>query len=359
MAVHVPTETIDETKLHAFVGKMLGDIGAAATAALVLTGDRTGLYRSLDCDGPATPAELASRTHTHERYVREWLANQLASGYLERDAATDRYRLPPEHAMLLAREESPLNVQGLFEGVQTMMFDESKITRAFSDGQGVGWDQRHPQLFSGTARLFKPGYVAHLATEWIPSLDGVAAKLEAGGKIADVGCGFGTSTLVIANAYPKATIVGFDYHDGSIRAAEAAARDAGVTGRTTFATAKATDFPGTGYDLITCFDCVHDMGDPVGALAHMREALAPGGTLMIVEPFAGDSLEENLTPLGRIFYAFSTMICTPAAHAQSGGYTLGAQCGEPGMRDVATKAGFTSFRRATQTPFNLVYELRA
>ena len=349
---------LDEAKLNAFVGKMLGDIGAGVTAALVITGDRTGLYRSLDRDGAATPRELASRTATDERYVTEWLANQAASGYLEYDRDTGSYRLPPEHAMLLAREDSPLNMQGLFELIQTVMFDEPKITQAFRDGRGVGWNEHHDQLFGATARFFKPGYAANLIASWIPALDGVAQKLKEGAMVADIGCGHGTSTLIMAKEYPNSSFAGFDYHPASIDAAQRAADQAGLGDRVLFAAESATTFPGVSYDFVTCFDCIHDMGDPVGALAHIRATMARDGTLMIVEPFAHDELEDNLNPVGRIFYGFSTLLCTPAAKAQPGGYTLGAQSGEARMREVAMKAGFTRFRRATETPFNIIYEVR-
>jgi SAM-dependent methyltransferase len=351
-------ERFDEEKLHAFVGRMIGDVGATLSGALVLIGDRLGLYRALAERGPMTSAELADATGTHERYVREWLANQAASEYLDYDPQTKRFALPPEHRPVLADESSPVLLCGLYQVAQTLYADEPKVSEAFKTGAGLGWHEHDARLFPATERFFRPGYNANLVPSWIPALDGVEAKLRAGASVADVGCGLGTSTIVMAQAYPKSRFAGFDYHDVSIAKAREAAQRAGVGDRVRFEVAAAKTFPGTRYDFITCFDCVHDMGDPVGAAAHMRDALAPDGTLMIVEPFANDELEDNLNPVGRVFFAASTLICTPASLAQDVGLGLGAQAGEARLRAVFEGAGFTRFRRATETPFNLVFEAR-
>ncbi len=348
----------DEAKMHAFVGKMVGEVGAALTGALVVVGDRLGLYRALAEHGRQTSEQLAKNTGTHERYVREWLANQAASGYLEYDPATQQFTLPAEHQPVLADETSPVLLCGLYQIAQTLYADEPQISEAFKTGRGFGWHEHDQRLFGATERFFRPGYNAHLVPEWIPALDGVAAKLTAGASVADVGCGLGTSTIVMAQAFPKSQFVGFDYHDGSIAAARSAAEKAGVSDRVRFEVASAQTFPGKNYDFIACFDCVHDMGDPVGAATHMRESLAPDGTFMMVEPFANDALEDNLNPVGRVFYAASTILCTPAGLSQEPGLALGAQAGEARMRAIFTEAGFTRFRRATATPFNLVYEAR-
>ena len=348
---------LDDAKLQEFIGKMLGDVGATFTAALVLVGDRTGLYRALDELGPQNPDELASATGTDPRYVREWCANQAASGYLEYESESGRYALPPEHAMVLAREDSPVNMQGLFEIAQTMMRDEPKITHAFREGTGVGWHEHDPQLYTATARFFRPGYLTNIVSSWIPALEGVETKLQAGIDVADVGCGLGVSTTIMARAYPNSRFVGSDYHAQSIERARALAKREGVADHVSFRIASAQNFEGT-FDLVTLFDCLHDMGDPVGALRHIHQALRPDGTLMIVEPFANDRFEDNLNPVGRIFFGASTMLCTPSAKAQNGGYALGAQAGEARMRAIAMEAGFTSFRRATETPFNIIYEAR-
>jgi SAM-dependent methyltransferase len=348
----------DEQKLHAFVGKMVGEVGAALTGALVVIGDRLGLYRALAANGPMTSAALATATGTDERYVREWLANQAASGYLEYDGANGTFTLPPEHQPVLADESSPLLLCGLYQIAQTLFADEPRISEAFKTGAGVGWHEHDQRLFGATERFFRPGYNANLVPNWIPALDGVEAKLREGASVADVGCGLGTSTIVMAKAYPKSAFTGFDYHDGSIAAARQAAEREGVADLVRFEVASAKAFPGRNYDFITCFDCVHDMGDPVGAAAHMREALAPEGTLMVVEPYANDRLEDNLNPVGRVFFAASTLLCTPASRSQEVGLGLGAQAGEARLRAVFEEAGFTRFRRATETPFNLVFEAR-
>lgn len=356
-AAAVPAR-IDEAKANAFLGKMIGDIGATLSGALVIIGDRLGLYRALAKHGPMTSATLAEKTGTHERYVREWLANQAASGYLEYDSQTKQFTLPPEHQAELADESSPVLLCGLYQVAQTMFVDEPHITEAFRSGGGFGWHEHDNRLFAATERFFRPGYNAHLVADWIPSLDGVEAKLQAGAQVADVGCGLGTSTIVMARAYPKSTFVGYDYHDASIAAAREAAARAGVADRVRFEVASAQTFPGSGYDFIACFDCIHDMGDPVGAAAHIRAALKPDGTFMMVEPFANDDLVDNLNPVGRVYYAASTILCTPASLSQDVGLALGAQAGEARMREIFTGAGYSRFRRATETPFNLIFEAR-
>ncbi|MDP9368990.1 MAG: methyltransferase domain-containing protein [Chloroflexota bacterium] len=352
------TATVDETKLNDFMGKMINDLGAAANAPLVLLGDKLGLFKALAEAGPLSSADLAQRTGTTERYVREWLAAQAASGYVDYDPDTDRYAMSPEQATALADEQSPVFLAGIYDSLYAMLVDEPTIREAFRTGRGVGWHEHNPCLFSGTERFFRTGYQAHLIQEWLPALDGVVAKLERGATVADVGCGHGASTILMAEAFPRSTFVGFDYHDASIARAREAAEEAGVAQRVRFEVAPAKDYPGNGYDLVTFFDCLHDMGHPVGAAAHVRETLAPDGTWMIVEPYAGDSLTENLNPVGRLFYAASTMLCTPASLSQEVGLGLGAQAGEARLRDVVTQGGFTRFRRATETPFNLILEAR-
>ncbi|GAC1587354.1 MAG: class I SAM-dependent methyltransferase [Candidatus Velthaea sp.] len=349
---------VDEARVNAFVGKMLGDIGATLSGALVIVGDRLGFYRTLAQHGAMTSEELARATGTHERYVREWLANQAASGYLEYDPRTQSFILPREHQPVLADETSPVLLCGLYTIAQTMFVDEPKITESFKTGHGFGWHEHDERLFAATERFFRPGYNANLVASWIPALEGVHEKLRTGAHVADVGCGYGTSTVVMAKAYPNSRFTGFDYHMGSIEAARKAASAAGVADRVRFEVATAQTFAGNGYDFITCFDCIHDMGDPGGAAEHIRAALAPDGTFMMVEPFAGDTLEDNLNPVGRVFYAASTLLCTPASLAQDVGLALGAQAGEARMRAIFTGAGFSVFRRATETPFNLVFEAK-
>lgn len=349
---------MDEAKLNQFLGQAVGEMGAAFNAALVVIGDKLGLYKAMAGAGPMTSEELAKKTNTTERYVREWLAAQAAGGYVTYDPSTKRYTLPEEQAFALAVEDSPAFLPGIFQVIASAMKDEPRVTEAFRTGAGVGWHERHPDLFQGTERFFRPGYAANLVAFWIPSLDGVEQRLKAGASVADVGCGHGASTILMAQAYPKSKFTGFDYHDRSIEWARKAAAKAGLADRVSFQVAKAKDFPGTGYDLVTVFDCLHDMGDPAGAAAHVLRSLAPNGAWMIVEPFANDRVEENLNPIGRVFYAVSTMICTPASMAQEVGMALGAQAGEARLREVVTGAGFKRFRRATQTPFNLILEAR-
>ncbi len=353
------TAAPDMDKLNAFAGRMVGDLGSAMSAALVVLGDRLGLYKALAGHGPATSAELAGATGTHERYVREWLAAQAAAGYVDYDAAAGRYAMTPEQAMVFADEGGPAFMTGAFEIIAAMFADEPRIAEAFQTGKGVGWHEHHICLFRGTERFFRPGYNSNLVSSWLPALDGVVDRLAAGVRVADIGCGHGASTVLMAQAFPASTFHGFDYHDGSIVRARAAAAEAGVGDRVSFETAAAKAFGGGPYDLIAIFDALHDMGDPVGAAAHIRSQLAPGGTFLLVEPFAGDRVEDNLNPVGRIFYSASTFLCTPASLSQEVGLGLGAQAGEARLRDVAAQAGFTHFRRAAQTPFNLVFELRA
>jgi 2-polyprenyl-3-methyl-5-hydroxy-6-metoxy-1,4-benzoquinol methylase len=346
------------SKLDIFMSKMLADMGAAASGALIIVGDKLGLYKALADSGPLTPGELAAKTGTAERYVREWLAAQAAAGYVEYDANGGRYSMNAEQAMTLANESSPVFVAGAFEVVASMFKDEPKISAAFRTGAGVGWHEHSQCLFRGTERFFRAGYAAHLVQEWLPALDGVVEKLQRGAQVADVGCGHGASTIVMAKAFPSARFTGFDYHGPSIERARAAAREAGVESNCAFEVASAAGFPGKNYDLVAFFDCLHDMGDPVGVSRHVHESLLPDGVWMIVEPFAGDSVVDNLNPVGRIFYAASTMICVPASLSQEVGLALGAQAGEARLRDVVSSAGFTRFRRATATPFNLVLEAR-
>jgi SAM-dependent methyltransferase len=341
--------------VEAFVNKALGDVAGALTASLVVIGDKLGLYKGL-ADGPATTAELAARTGTTERYVREWLNAQAAAGYVTYDDG--RYTLPAAHAACLTDEESPACVLGAFQGMTAAGRANGKIAEGFKSGCGVGWHEHDPDLFVGVERFFRPGYNAHLVADWIPALDGVQQKLERGARVADVGCGHGASTIILAKAFPRSTFVGFDYHQPSVEAARERARRAGVADRVRFEVAAAKSFPGDGYDLVAFFDCLHDMGDPVGAARHVRESLAPDGTWLLVEPFAGDRVEENLTPVGRVYYGASTLVCTPASLAQEVGLALGAQAGEGRLREVLGAAGFTRVRRATATPFNLVLEAR-
>ncbi len=348
---------VDESKLNELMQKMLGDMSATIGGALVVVGDKLGLYKALAQHGPMTSAELAGKTGTAERYIREWLAQQAASGYVMIERGSGRYFMTPEQAMAFADEGGPAFVAGAFEIISSIFRDEPKIAEAFRTGGGVGWHEHDPALFRGTERFFRPGYAAHLVQEWIPALEGAREKMERGARVADVGCGHGASTILMAKAFPKSSFTGFDYHVPSLERAREAAREAGVADRVKFEQATAKDYPGR-YDLVAFFDCLHDMGDPVGAAAHVLKTLDGDGTWMIVEPFAGDSVEENLNPIGRMFYAASTMICTPASLSQEVGLALGTQAGEARLREVVTGGGFRRFRRATATPFNLVLEAR-
>ena len=349
---------MDMGKLNAFMGQAVGDMGAAMHSVLIVLGDRLGLYKAMGDSLPVSPAELAKRTGTNERYVREWLNANAASGYMTYDAATGKYTLPPEQAFALATENSPAFIPGIFHIVSACFHDARKIEDAFRTGKGVGWHEHHHDLFHGTERFFRPGYIANLTTSWIPALDGVEAKLKAGAKVADIGCGLGASTILMAKTYPKSEFYGFDYHDGSIALAKEAAKKEGVADRITFEVASAKGYPGKDYDFVAFFDCLHDMGDPKGAAAYVRSTLKPDGTWMIVEPYAEDATEGNHNPVGRVFYSASTMLCVPASMSQEVGAALGAQAGEGRIKGVVTGGGFTRFRRATQTPFNLIFEAR-
>ena len=348
---------IDETRLNAFMGRFVGDLGAVMHAATVVVGDRLGLYTSLAA-APSTAGQLAERTETDPRYLREWLSAQAASGYVDYDPATDRYSLNEEQAFALTVEGGAAFIPGAFEIAVAQFRAIPKMLAALRTGLGLGWHEHDAALFRGTERFFRPGYAAHLVADWIPALDGAREALEAGATVADVGCGHGASTLIMAEAYPHSSFIGFDPHEASIVQARASAQKAGLGERVRFEVASAKDFAGAPYDLIAMFDCLHDMGDPVGASRHVLHSLSPEGRWLIVEPFANDRLEDNLNPVGRIFYSASTFICTPASRAQEVGLCLGAQAGEARIREVVTGAGFAHFRRATQTPFNLVYEAR-
>ena len=353
------TQEIDENKLNEFMGRFVGDLGAAMSAALVVIGDRLGLYKAMADGSPVSADELAARTGTDARYVREWLSNQAAGGYVDYDASTGAFSLSPEQSLALAQEGSPAFVPGAFLVATALVKDSARIEQAFASGEGVGWHEHHHDLFTGTERFFRPGYAANLISAWIPALEGVEAKLEAGALVADVGCGHGASTIILAQAFPRSEFVGFDYHEGSIEHARQAASEAGLDGRVSFEVVTAKEYPGDGYDLVAMFDCLHDMGDPVGAAAHVRSTLHPDGTWMIVEPNAGDRLEDNLNPIGRVFYGASTLVCTPASRHQEVGLALGAQAGEARLRDVVVAGGFSRVRRAAETPFNIVLEARA
>lgn len=349
----------DLQKLDTLVGRLVGDVGAAVSGALVVLGDRLGIFKAMADGAPVGTRELATKTGVKERYLREWLSAQAAADYVTYHEETDRFSLTPEQAMVFAEENSPAFFVGAFEVVQSMWMDEPKIADAFRTGRGVGWHEHSTCLFRGTERFFRPGYNSHLVAEWIPALDGVEEKLKAGANVADVGCGHGASTILMAQAYPASRFSGFDYHAPSIEKARFAAEDAGVADRVRFEQSSAAEYPGHDYDMIAMFDCLHDMGDPIGAGQHVRETLARDGTWMIVEPFAHDHLKDNLNPVGRVFYGASTMICTPASLSQEVGLGLGAQAGEMKLRKVALDAGFSHFRRATETPFNMVFEVRA
>jgi 2-polyprenyl-3-methyl-5-hydroxy-6-metoxy-1,4-benzoquinol methylase len=349
---------VDEAKLNEFVGKFVGDLGAVLHAATVLIGDKLGLYKAMADSEPITAGELAERTGTDERYMREWLSAQAASGYVEYDPASDRFRLPAEQAFALTNEYNPLFVPGGLQTAASTIKDVDNVAEAIRMGRGVGWHEHHHDLYEGTERFFRPNYIGNLVSSWIPALERVEDKLRAGARVADVGCGHGSSTIIMAEEYPNSTFVGFDYHEASIAAARRAAVEARVAGRCTFEVASAKEYPGEGYDLVAFFDSLHDMGDPVGVASHVRKTLKPDGTWMIIEPFANDRLEDNLNPVGRIFYSASTVICVPASKDQEVGLALGAQVGEARMREIVTAGGFSRFRRATETPFNLVLEAR-
>jgi SAM-dependent methyltransferase len=349
-------QTIDLDRLQAFAGTLLGDLGATISAALIHIGDRLGLFRALAGADALGSAELAERTGTSERYVREWLANQCASGYVQYRPDTDTYHLPPEHAAVLADEQSPAFMVGGFQTAVGVFQILDKVEGAFRTGEGIDWGEHDPHMFCGVERFFGPSYRAGLLADWIPSLEGVREKLEAGGRVADVGCGHGSTAILLAQAFPRATIVGIDAHPASIETARQRAERAGVADRVQFECARADEFSGREFDLVAFFDCLHDMGDPQGAALHAHRALTENGTLMLVEPMAGDRLEQNLNPVSRAYYGFSTTICTPASLAQPGRCGLGAQAGEARLREVLTRAGFGNVRRATETPFNMILE---
>jgi SAM-dependent methyltransferase len=349
--------TVDQDTLMEFIGRFAGDLGATVAAGSVVIGDRLGLYRAL-ATGPATASELAERTDTSPRYVTEWLRGQAASGYINYQPEADTYSLTEEQAFALTDPDGPVFLPGAFQLALGALQAVPQITEAFRTGAGMGWHEHDQDVFAGCERFFRPGYAANLTSSWIPALAGMDAKLRAGGKVADVGCGHGASTVLLAQEYPAASLVGSDYHDGSIEAARKRAADAGVADRASFQVAGAQSFTGTGYDLVTTFDCLHDMGDPVGAARHIRQALAADGSWLIVEPWAGDTVAGNLNPVGRVYYSFSTLLCVPSALSQAGGYALGAQAGPAAIRQVATEAGFTRFEQIGETPFNLVYEAR-
>ena len=349
---------VDADKLMQFVFRAVDEVGATLNTALVVLGDRLGLYRALAGSGGLTPAELAERTGTAERYVREWLNNQAAGGYVAYDPASGRYTLPPEQTVALTDSDSPAYLPGFFQIALGSVIDSPQIMAAATKGDGVGWHEHNHDVHEGCERFFRPGYNAHLLAEWLPALDDVVAKLEQGSRVADIGCGHGASTVLMATAFPNSTFVGSDYHEGSIETARTRAQQAGVADRVEFRTESAQGYSGGSYDLVTMFDCLHDMGDPIGAARHVRQTLAPDGTWMIVEPNAGDRVEDNFNPVGRAYYGFSTLLCTPASLSQEVGLALGAQAGEARIREVVMAAGFTHFRRAAETPFNIVYEAR-
>jgi 2-polyprenyl-3-methyl-5-hydroxy-6-metoxy-1,4-benzoquinol methylase len=348
---------VDEAKLHQFVGQMLSDLGGAASVALVRIGDALGLYKTLHAGGPMTVAELAAAAGVRERYLREWLSHQAASNYLSYDPPTQKFALPPEQAMVFAIEDSPVFMPGAFEAMASLLDNQSKVEPAFKTGTGVAWGDQATCLFCAVARFFRPGYHNNLVGHWLPALDGVVEKLTRGAKVADVGCGHGVSTVIMARAFPNSQFVGYDFHPGSIEHAQAHAREHGVA-NARFEVGTAKDYPERDLDLVTFFDCLHDMGDPAGAAAYVQQSLKPDGSWMIVEPIAGDRLEDNLNPVGRIYYAASTMVCVPTSLAQEVGAALGAQAGEAKLREVITAGGFRKVRRATETPFNMILEAR-
>jgi ubiquinone/menaquinone biosynthesis C-methylase UbiE len=348
---------VDEGRLMEFVHKFVGDLGATMAAGGVVLGDELGLYRAL-AEKPMDAQELAKRTGTASRYVEEWLRGQAAGGYVEYDAASGLYSLTEEQAFALTDPNGPIFAPGAFQLALGALRAEPEISRAFRTGDGVGWHQHHADVFAGCERFFRPGYSANLVSNWLPALDGVEAKLRAGGRVADIGCGHGASTVLMAQAFPHATFTGSDYHDDSIDQARKRAQEAGLTDRVGFEVATAQSFNGGPYDLVTMFDALHDMGDPLGAARHIRRRLTDDGTWMIVEPAAGSSVSDNLNPVGRVYYSFSAFLCVPNALSQEGGYSLGAQAGEEPVRRLATDAGFSRFRRVAETPFNIVYEAR-
>jgi SAM-dependent methyltransferase len=352
-----PRPALDMNKLNAFIGQFVGDLGAAVHAGMVVIGEKLGLYKALAAS-PQTPAELAAKTNTDERYVREWLSSQAAGGYVTYDEKSGKFSLTEEQSFALAQEDSPAYLPGAFELALGSLAAVPRIAESFRTGAGMGWHEHEDGVFHGCEKFFRPGYAANLVTSWIPALEEVNEKLQKGARMADVGCGKGASTILMAKAYPNSHFFGFDYHDKSIEGARETAKRENVADRVEFDVAKAKEFPGKDYDLVAVFDCLHDMGDPVGAAKHVLQSLSKDGTWMIVEPFANNELKDNLNPVGRVYYSFSTLLCTPCSRSQEVGLCLGAQAGETRIRDVVTAAGFTRFRRATETPFNIVYEAR-
>src|SRR5580692_2088375 len=352
-----PRPALDMNKLNAFIGQFVGDLGAAVHAGMVVIEEKLGLYKALAAT-PQSPAELAAKTNTDERYVREWLSSQAAGGYVTYDEKSGKFSLTEEQAFALAQEDSPAYLPGAFELALGSLAAVPRIAESFRTGAGMGWHEHEDGVFHGCEKFFRPGYAANLVSSWIPALEDVNEKLQKGARMADVGCGKGASTILMAKAYPKSHFFGFDYHDKSIEGARETAKRENVADRVEFDVAKAKEFPGKDYDLVAVFDCLHDMGDPVGAAKHVLQSLSKDGTWMIVEPFANNELKDNLNPVGRVYYSFSTLLCTPCSRSQEVGLCLGAQAGETRIRDVVTAAGFTRFRRATETPFNIVYEAR-
>ncbi len=350
---------INEEKLHQLLGKFVGDLGATMAAGTVVIGEKLGLYKAMgNPNEPVTAKELSDRTNTNERYIREWLNTQAAGGYVEYDAESDSYFLTDEQAFVLTNENSAAYLPGAFILATSALQAVPKVTERFRSGEGLGWHEHDEGLFCGTELFFRPGYGVHLVNDWIPSLDGVEEKLKAGAKVADVGCGHGASTILMAKAYPNSKFYGFDYHAKSIETARRKAEEAGVADRVTFEVAKSKEYPGEDYDFVTFFDCLHDMGDPVGAARHVKDSLKEDGSWMIVEPFAGDSVQENINPVGRVYYSASTLICTPASLSQEVGLALGAQAGEERLRQVVTEGGFGSLQRKSETPFNIILEAK-
>jgi 2-polyprenyl-3-methyl-5-hydroxy-6-metoxy-1,4-benzoquinol methylase len=349
---------VNADKLNAFIGQMLADLGGAASVALVRIGDALGFYKILQSRGPMSSLELSKAAQVDERYLREWLSHQAASNYLTYDPTSKKFSLPPEQAMVFANEESPVYLLGGFDLMAAMLDNQSKVQAAFKSGDGVAWGDQAGCLFCAVARFFRPGYHNHLVATWLPALAGVREKLERGAKVADVGCGHGWSSVLMAKAFPRSQFIGFDFHPRSIAEARAHADRHGVSGNARFEVGLAKDYPGDDFDLVTCFDCLHDMGDPAGAAAHIRQSLKPDGTWMVVEPMAGDTLQQNINPVSRLYYAASTMICVPTSRSQEVGTALGAQAGEARLREIMTSAGFKTVRRAAETPFNMILEAR-
>jgi SAM-dependent methyltransferase len=349
---------INQDKLNEMIGRFATELGASAQGPAILIGEQLGLYKAISESGPVTSEELAKKTGTAERYVREWLAGQAAGGYINYDAPSGRYMMTPEQVFTLANEDSPVYIPGAFYLISSVYKDRGKIAEAFRTGKGIGWHEHHNDLFIGTHKFFRPSYLANLVSSWLPSLDGVVQKLKNGALVADVGCGYGASTAIMAKAFPKSKFYGYDYHLESIEWAKNVAVTEGVSGNTTFEVALAKDYPRKNFDLVTFFDCLHDMGDPVGAAKHVHESLKSDGTWMVVEPYSNERIEENLNPIGRIFYNASSMICVPASLSQEVGLALGAQASDSKLKEIAVSGGFKQFKRATQTPFNRIFEAR-